>query len=272
MRVAITLCPKKASFAPMLFTGRMEHGIHRAAELGCDAVELNVQNPALIDTVATAELIASLGLTVTGIGTGQAYYEEGLSISDTDTKVHEAAIRRLKVQVDFAQQLGGAAVIIGGMRGKLDGSPGGKSWSEQRQASIEGTRAAAYYAAGRGVRVLIEPINRYETNFINSIAQGLEYLDEIDHSNVSLLADTFHMNIEEVSLADSILAAGERLTYMHLVDSNRRAAGMGHTDFKAVIGALHEIGYDGPLCAEVIPLPDDETAARQHVEFVRANW
>jgi len=244
MRIAISLCPKKASFAPLLFTGRLEYGIHRAVELGCDAVELHVQNPALIDTVATAELIASLGLTVTGIGTGQAYYEEGLSISVTDTKIHEAAIQRLRVQVDFAQQLGGAALIIGG-----------ENWSKQRQASIEGTRAAADYAAGRGVRVLIEPINRYETNFINSIAQGLEYLDEIDHSNVSLLADTFHMNIEEVSL-----------------DSNRQAAGMGHTDFKAVIEALHKIRYDGPLCAEVIPLPDDETAARQHVEFVRANW
>ena len=59
---------------------------------------------------------------------------------------------------------------------------------------------------------------------------------------------------------------------MHLVDSNRWAAGMGHTDFEAVIGALHQIGFDGPLCAEVLPLPDDDTAARQHVEFVRANW
>lgn len=272
MRVAITLCPKKASFAPMLFTGRMEHGIRRAAELGCDAVELNVQNPVLIDTTATAELIASLGLTVTGIGTGQAYYEEGLSISDTDARVHEAAIARLKAQADFAQLLGGAAVIIGGMRGKLDGPLEGGSWSEQRQASIEGTRAAADYAATRGVEILIEPINRYETNFINSIADGMGYLDDVGHGNVSLLVDTFHMNIEEVSLADSILAAGDRLSYVHLVDSNRRAAGMGHTDFRAVIGVLHQIGFDGPLCAEVLPLPDDETAARQHIEFVRANW
>ena len=59
MRTAITLCPKQASFAPMLYTGRMEHGIQRAAELGCDAVELNVQDPALIDTAATARMIAA---------------------------------------------------------------------------------------------------------------------------------------------------------------------------------------------------------------------
>jgi len=256
----------------MLFTGRMEYGIRFAAELGCDAVELNVQNPAQIDAEATARLIASLELSVTGVGTGQAYHEEGLSISSTAARVHEAAVQRLKAQVNFAQLLGGAAVIIGSIRGKLDGPPGSAHRDEQRQASVEATRVIADYAAPRGVTVLVEPINRYETNFINTIAEGLEYLDEIRHHNVSLLADTFHMNIEEVSLADSIIAAGARLAYMHLVDSNRRAAGLGHTDFKAVIGALHQIGFDGPLCAEVLPLPDDETAARQHVEFVKANW
>ncbi|MDY6876152.1 MAG: sugar phosphate isomerase/epimerase family protein [Chloroflexota bacterium] len=270
MIVAVTLCPRRATFAPMLYTGQLEYGLRRAAELGCDGVEFNIQDPTKMDVKALAQQVASLGLRVTGLGTGQAYLEEGLSLADPTPEVRAAVRARLQAQVDLATRVGGAAVILGGIRGRFDGPQ--ETWPAQRAAAVETARAVADYAAMHKVILLVEPINRYEANFVNSVDEALALIEEIGSDNVHLLIDTFHMNIEEPSLAESIRTAGPRLAYVHLVDSNRWAAGFGHTDFDTVFSALHEIGYDGPVCAEVLPLPDDDTAIRQHVRFVRAHW
>jgi len=268
MIIAVTLCPERASFAPLLYAGRLEHGLRRAAELGCNGVEFNIRDPAQLDADALARRVASLGLRVTGLGTGQAYLTDRLSLADPTPEVQKAVRARLCAQVDLAARLGGAAVILGGIRGRFDGPQ--ETWPAQRRAATSTARAVAEYAARQGITLLVEPINRYETNFINSVGEALSWIEEIACENVSLLVDTFHMNIEEPCLEESIRAAGPRLAYVHLADSNRWAAGFGHIDFKRVFSALHDIDYDGPLCAEVLPLPDDDTAIRQHVQLVRA--
>jgi len=270
MIISVTLCPQHTSFAPLLYVGRLEHGLRRIAELGCDGVEFNIRDPAEVDAETLAKRVASLGLRVTGLGTGQAYLVEGLSLADPSPNVRKAVYTRLCAQVDLAVRLGGASVILGGIRGKLKGER--ETWPIQRLAAIETTRAVAEYAALHGITLLVEPINRYETNFINSVNEALLWIEELACENVSLLIDTFHMNIEEASLEKSIFTAGPRLAYVHLADSNRWAAGFGHLDFDRVFAALNEIGYDGPLCAEVLPLPDDDTAVLQHVRFVRTHW
>ena len=117
--------------------------------------------------------------------------------------------------------------------------------------------------------MLLEPINRYETNVINTVEQGLEFIERTGLGSLKLLPDTFHMNIEERSLENSIRMAGDKLGSLHLADSNRWAPGMGHLDFKGVLSALQEIGYQGPLGVEVLPEPDDLTAARQAITHMR---
>ncbi len=268
MRTAITLCPKPATFAPMLYTGRLTKGIQRAADFECEGVEFNLQSPAQVDPAALKQLLERLDLQVTALGTGQAYLEEGLSLADTDPAIQDGVRQRLRDQVDLARRLGGAAVLIGGIRGRLKGDP--KARAAEYRTAVAAVQEVADYAATRDVELLVEPINRYETNFINSIAEGLAFIDEVGRENVGLLADTFHMNIEERSFAQSLREAGERLRYVHLVDSNRWAAGFGHIDFDEIFTALYEMGYEGPLCAEVLPLPDDDSAVRQHVSFVRS--
>jgi sugar phosphate isomerase/epimerase len=121
------------------------------------------------------------------------------------------------------------------------------------------------------VPLLFEPLNRYETNLINSVADAIALLKRLSTSNVKLLADLFHMNIEERSIPEAIRAGGRQIGHIHFVDSNRRAAGQGHIDLAAAAGALREIGYDGYLSAEAIPYPDSDTAAAQTMEaFKRA--
>jgi sugar phosphate isomerase/epimerase len=159
-----------------------------------------------------------------------------------------------------------AAVIIGGIRGRLSGTE--TEQAQQREAAVQAMRECARFAAAHHVMLLIEPINRYETNFINSAADGLALLDEIGEPSVELLLDTFHMNIEDVCINGSLEAAGDRLGYVHVADSNRRAPGQGHLDFRSVLHTLAKIGYEGPVTAEILPVPDDLKAIRQAGSFL----
>jgi len=138
---------------------------------------------------------------------------------------------------------------------------------EARKRALDGLAQFAAYAESLGLGLYLEPINRYETNFINSIAQGLEVLKEIGAKNILLLADTFHMNIEEVDMAEALRTAGDRLGYVHFADSNRHAPGSGHIDFEPILAALRKMGYKGFLTVEILPLPNDFSAAQRSARF-----
>src|SRR5581483_3148822 len=122
------------------------------------------------------------------------------------------------------------------------------------------------HAEQYAVRLLYEPLNRYETNLATTLGQAAEVVASAASRSVKILADLFHMNIEEADLAGAVRAAGPHVGHVHFADSNRRAAGMGHTDFAPVVAALRDIGYAGYLSAEVLPLPDPLAAARQTIE------
>ena len=119
------------------------------------------------------------------------------------------------------------------------------------------------------MRVALEPINRYETTLINGIGQGLELVEAVGAANLGLLADTFHMNIEEPSIEDSIRQAGDRIFHFHVADSNRWHPGAGHLDFASILRALFGTGYAGFVSGEFLPIPDAETAARRGIAHLR---
>ena len=110
-------------------------------------------------------------------------------------------------------------------------------------------------AARSCVTVLLEPLNRYECDYLNRLEDGAAIAAEIGAPNLKLLADTFHMNIEEPDIAASLRAAGSLVGHVHLADSNREAPGHGHLDIAGVLDALHGIGYQGYLSLEVLPVP-----------------
>ena len=124
-------------------------------------------------------------------------------------------------------------------------------------------------AARQGVPLIYEPLNRYETNLFNRQADAAAWLRVRGINSVRLLADLFHMNLEEADLAGALQAAGEFVGHVHFADSNRHAIGFGHTDVAPVMRALRSIGYSGYLSAEVLPLPDSEAAAVQTIAAIR---
>ena len=125
------------------------------------------------------------------------------------------------------------------------------------------------HAARYKVPLIYEPLNRYETDLVNSVEAGVALLQSLKMKNVRLLADLFHMNIEEAGIAAALRTGGKDIGHVHFVDSNRRPAGCGHLDYAPIARALAEIGYDGFVSAETLPYPDPDAAAAKTIESFR---
>lgn len=247
--------------------------LDRVAALGYDGVEVAVRDPGAVDGGRLRDHCVRLGLPVVALGTGQAFLEDGLSLTSPEAGIRRAASERLRQHINLASILNavpgapptGVQVIVGLIRGR---AAAGRAQAEEWLR--EGLRAALATAEAAGVGVVIEPINRYETDFLNTVDEVLALIQRIDHPRLGLVADTFHMNIEEVSIEESLRTAAPYLRHVHVADSNRRAPGLGHLDFRKILAVLREVGYRGYLSAETLPHPDPEGAARLTVEHLRS--
>jgi sugar phosphate isomerase/epimerase len=252
----------EARGGPFVFWDDLPLACEVAGQLGFDAIEIFAPGP---EALKPAELRALLGphrLQLAALGTGGGWIRRRLTLTSPNPEVRREAQEFVKSMIDRAGEMG-AGVIIGSLQGRWDD----KVNKEQAlQWLAEGFHELRGYAHEAGVTLLYEFLNRYETNLINRVEEAVAFIRENELGGVKLLADLFHMNIEEKSVPDAIRAGGDLIGHVHFVDSNRRAAGMGHTDFQAVVDALREIGYKGYLSAEAMALPDSETAARQTIE------
>jgi len=265
-RFAVAMSPKSTVFGPMLFAGCLEEGLQAAAQAGFRKVEFSLRVPEDFKDGKLDDLLSKNKLCLSAIATGQSCLHDQLCLASPYDELRGRALERLKDFIVMAQRFE-SAVIIGGIRGRLAGS----TWEmqEQRNKAVDAMRECACFAEERSVPLLLEPINRYETNFINTSLEGLALLAEIGAPGFKLLLDTFHMNIEEPDIPMAVLAARERLGYIHFADSNREAPGCGHVDFNGVLQALVEVGYEGVISTEIMPLPDDLTALNRAASFYR---
>ncbi|MCC7163651.1 MAG: sugar phosphate isomerase/epimerase [Anaerolineae bacterium] len=212
------------------------------------------------------DLLQTHQLALSAIATGQGCLQDEACLCASDQANRRLAIQRLHGHIELAAQFG-AAVIIGGIRGTLTGKH--EEQAETRKAFVSAVHECARFAQARGVTILVEPINHYETNLINSAFDGLALLGELQEPSVKLLLDTYHMNIEDRDLSASIQTAGKQLGYVHLVDSNRRAPGQGHLEYHPILQTLAGINYAGWITAEILPLPNDTTALQDAARFFR---
>ena len=265
MKLSIVLSTQQAQFQAATFKGDLETNLARIAALGYDGVELAIRDPKLVDLDSLEALVQKSNLRVPAIGTGQAWGEEGLSFTDPDLQIRKQAIERIKSHVPAAGRLG-AVIIIGLIRGIV--KPGVDS-IQAMDWLVKALRECSEAARPHGIRLALEPINRYETTLINTVSQGLELVERVGADNFGLLLDTFHMNIEEPVIEDSIRACGSRIFHFHVADSNRWHPGAGHLDFKSILTALDSTSYQGWISGEFIPQPDAETAAQKSIAFLQ---
>lgn len=183
----------------------------------------------------------------------------GLSLSDSDSTGRERACAYVREMIAFGAPFG-APAIIGSMQGRTGA---GQTPDSALLALERSLRELAAYAAERDQMLLFEPLNRYETDLINTVAHGADLRRAVEASNLRILADLFHMNIEEASIEESVLAGSADIGHIHFADSNRRAVGFGHTRMDPVARALAETGFSGFASAEVFPFPDSRGAAER---------
>ena len=120
--------------------------------------------------------------------------------------------------------------------------------------------------------VPLEPVNRYEIDYINSVDQGAELVRKTGRKNFALMLDVFHMNIEDAHIGETLIRNREMVKYVHLADTNRLSCGDGHMDWDDVFSALGKMKYDGWCSVECFPVPDAITAAKRTVEFLRERY
>jgi sugar phosphate isomerase/epimerase len=266
IRSAITVClVEQARKGPFVFHGDLAAGCRAASEAGFDAIELFAPSASVIRTLPLPRVLTEFGLRLAAVGTGAGMVVHRLSLTDPDASRREAATSFIRDLVEVGAEFG-APAIIGSMQGRWDDVvPRELATAWLRDA----LQQLGELAGRRGATLLYEPLNRYETNMANTLAQGVDLLRPLAHIPVRLLADLFHMNIEEADLAAALIQAGPAVGHLHFADSNRQAVGFGHTPMAPVAEALARIGYDGYASAEVFPVPDETTCARQTIESFR---
>lgn len=236
-----------------------------AARLGFDAIEIFPPGPEAIDPAQLNTLLSDHQLKLAAVGTGAGWVKHRLQLADADPNQRQSAIDFVKSIIDVAGQCG-AFAIIGSMQGR---SGDGVSPEDARGYLADALQVCGEYAAQYEVPLIYEPLNRYETNQVTTVADGVTLLESLSTSNVRLLCDLFHMHIEEADPAAAIRAAGKHVGHVHFVDSNRRPVGQGHMQMAPIIAALAEIQYDGYLSAEAFPWPNPHAAAERTMEAYR---
>jgi len=262
--ITISLVPE-ARGGPFVFWDNLAAGCAKAADLGFDAVEIFPRATEELNAKELKGLLQRHKLKLAAMGTGAGWVVHKLRLTDPDAQVRAGAQAFVSSVIDFAGSFG-APAIVGSMQGRSEGDVSREQAFVWLREALEqlGPRARAV-----GAPLLFEPLNRYETNLVRSVAEGLELLKPLRTKNVKLLVDLFHANIEEASIAEALRLAGYDLGHVHFADSNRRAVGMGHTDFAPIADALQQIGFKGYASAEILPLPDGDAAAKRTIASFR---
>lgn len=274
MKYAIVVSIFKTEFGPIVFKGNLADNIKLASNLGYDAVEFAVKNPESVDIEALKKILEQYNIPALTFGTGQVFFDQGLSFSDKDKNKRENAVKSVKRIIDLAANFN-ASIIIGLIRGKvhsIDGNPENAIKKAEEKVSIC-LKECMDYSEKYGTRFFIEPINRYETNIFNTLSSVSSffnrYKDIFDLNRIGILADTFHMNIEEPVIEKSIQNHIKMIKHVHFADSNRWAPGYGHTDFERIFKVLKDNNYSGYISFEILPLPDPVAAARDALSYIK---
>ena len=237
--------------------------IPKAAQLGFNGVELALKRAAEINPAQLQTLLADNQIDVSCISTGQVYADEGLMFTDPNPVKRARLSMIFRELIDLAAQFG-KLVNIGRVRGQI----GERPKPEAEALFIDMAQELCDYAQPKGVTLILEPVNRYEIDFINSVEEGVDLMHKVNRPNMKLMPDVFHMNIEDRTIGPELARHIKFVEYIHFADSNRLAPGQGHLDFPKILNHLFHAHFDGWVSVEILPKPDPDTAARQSVEFL----
>jgi sugar phosphate isomerase/epimerase len=259
MKLSVAAAPENAPDSAFVVFRGLEESIQRAAEFGYQGVELAVSCAADVRASSLNRWLSKYNMEVSAISTGLVYAASGISLLETPEAAVPVFIGLIDAAGDFGKQ-----VNIGRSRGFKRGL----SLDEAADRLKKTMDPLMNHALRRGVTLLLEPVNRYEIDWINSVDEGAAVLDRIQNGCLALMPDVFHMNIEDRRIGDSLVKHKKYVKYVHLADSNRRAPGWGHLDFTEIFSALRTIAYRGWVSVEILPVPSPDEAAKQAAGYI----
>jgi len=230
-----------------LTTAELEKLAPHVAEMGFDWIEAPLESIGDLDHKRGADIIRRHELGVSAC----AAMGPDRDLIHPDEAVRKNGMAYLRQAIEATHALGGTNLV-----GPLYAAVG-RTWQQtpaerarDLDVLVKNLGELARYAGDYGVILCVEPLNRFETSFINLAEQAIEVVDRVDHPNCQVMLDTFHMNIEEKSLGNAIRAAGKRLRHVHACENDRGAPGSGNVTWNEVAQALKDIKYDGPVVIE----------------------
>jgi D-psicose/D-tagatose/L-ribulose 3-epimerase len=230
-----------------LTTDTVRKLIPKVSKMGFDWIEFPLEDIGGFDYKATKALLEDHGL---GVSTCVAMGPDRDLIHE-DPEIRANGMAYVRDSIDATKALG-ATNVVGPIYSAV-----GRTWqstpeerAENLDLLVENLKELAAFAGERDVLLGVEPLNRFETSFINLAAQVIEVVDRVDHPSCQIMLDTFHMNIEEKSAGDAIRSAGPRLIHLHACENDRGAPGSGNVTWGEIAQALKDINYDGPVVIE----------------------
>ena len=251
--------------------------------MGLDLIEVAVEDPALVDLVSLKQALVEHQIGVVMCGA----FGPDRNLSSLDPAVRENARQYLYWMIDAAAEVG-SEKVAGPMYSAV-GKPRLEDEADRQvewELAVKELKEACQYAAGKGVKLAFEPLNRFETDMVNIVEQGLKLIADVGEPNIGFHLDTFHMHLEEKDSGAAIRAAGDRVFHVHACENDRGVPGTGQVDWEGVFGALEEIGYDGDIVIESFTpevksiaravciwrkiAPDQDTIVREGTAFLKS--
>lgn len=257
-------CPAPDDLAPDELCALLD----AVAGAGYAGIEPMIAGPYRTDARFLERALAERGLRLIGVRTGGLIVQHGHALSDPDPARRRAAVAALCEVVRFASRFGRPKILVGMMQGRLQA---GVALGDAEQWIAEGLAEAAEAAAPLGIEIDLEPINRYLLGYHATVDSILPVIARTGAPNIRLLADCYHMHLEEASIGAAVVQAGSAIGHVHVADSNRHAPGGGHFAFPELFGVLRAVGYRGEITVECDYWPDQLTALYAGARYL-AQW
>lgn len=251
--------------APILLTGDIVNNLKRAADMGYQAIEIHTRNDVDLDVSEVLSACAERQIAISAIVTGRLNTEGKCSLISDIPYVSAAAEAGMFRYIDMAASLH-TDLILGWVKGQIPPCGNRRTYTDRLARSL---RKLGACAGEKGVRLHMEVINRYETNYLSTAQEMMEFLDTYQLGNCFVHLDTFHMAIEESDLVEAIMCCRGRLGYIHVADNTRHYPGSGTLDFTEILHTLKNIHYNGFISVECLPIPTGEIAAAQAIAHLK---
>lgn len=268
LKLGLSVATFETTFGPIVYATadleKLNEIFHKIRDIGYESVDLFIDQTSEEKAHAIKKLLDANELKVSMLVC--IYLAElGVNFGSSDANVRERSIQTYIDQMKIAKILEAPTMPIGFIRGRITEQDKLSDYYERLSQSL---KILVESAKQYSVELCLEPINRYEVNTIFSLDDAIDFIDRYEVNGLKILADFFHMNIEDTDMVSSIKRAGNKIRHVHIPDSNRKAPGMGHLNYHDLLNALNDIEYSGYLVSEANPFGMSDLSAKFGFEYL----